>query len=456
MELDKIQIVDQIRRTLRWSVLDGIWWAVMVGAGESYLGAYGEFLNANGLQMALITAFPQLWASLSHLGAVQLSVKLKSRRMLITAFALLQGSVWLGMALNAFYYQSILLLVMLASLHYLFGAMGAAAWSSLMGDLVPQKKRGTYFGERNRLVGLCTTLTMIITGSLLSSAEDAHITTLFGTLFLIAFLGRMISSFYLSRHYEPQLEFNPPGKVGFLSFLKQLNKSHEGQFTFYNLWFLLAVYIASPLFILLWFRMLHFSYIQFMVLTSMSAVASFMTIAVWGRQTDEHGNVAIIKSSGYIITLIPLFWVVVPLLHENLWFSLGILIQLMSGFAWAGMNLATSNYLYDVLEPESRLRIIAYFSSIKGLAIFIGAMIGGLIADQVQMITIPIILSFFLRFIVHAILSRRLTESRKEVAVVSLFRIISIVPFHGLVLEPVIGMNRTVRQLRDKFREIWS
>jgi|TARA_B110000240_G_scaffold167283_1_gene189010 hypothetical protein len=37
-----------IKNSLRYSTIDGSWWAIMFGAGEIYYGAFFEFLKYSG------------------------------------------------------------------------------------------------------------------------------------------------------------------------------------------------------------------------------------------------------------------------------------------------------------------------------------------------------------------------------------------------------------------------
>lgn len=74
---------------------------------------------------------------------------------------------------------------------------------------------------------------------------------------------------------------------------------------------------------------------------------------------------------------------------------LGKGIQVVSGFSWAGFNLSSGNFVYDMVAREVIRR--------------------------------P-----------------------------PLLRMVTVVPVQGLYLELVVGMNRTARKFRERMKRIWS
>jgi len=93
-------------------------------------------------------------------------------------------------------------------------------------------------------------------------------------------------------------------------------------------------------------------------------------------------------------------------------------VQILSGFAWAGFNLASSNFLYDASTPENRTRCIAVFNAMNGGAICLGALLGGYLVSHLppvfgyQLLTLFLI-SGLLRGLVAATLLRYVSEVRQ-------------------------------------------
>jgi MFS family permease len=89
----------------------------------------------------------------------------------------------------------------------------------------------------------------------------------------------------------------------------------------------------------------------------------------------------------------------------------------LAGFVWGGFNLCSANYIFDAVTPEKRVRCLAYFSLLNGTALFLGATLGGYLADHVPQWFEHRIATLFLfgsltRFGMHFILSRRFREVR--------------------------------------------
>lgn len=94
-----------------------------------------------------------------------------------------------------------------------------------------------------------------------------------------------------------------------------------------------------------------------------------------------------------------------------------IFAQIVSGFAWAGFNLCATNYIYDAVTPQKRVRCIAFFNVFIGIATFGGALIGGYLANFMPELFGYKLLSLFvlsslLRFCVIFLFSRSIREVR--------------------------------------------
>jgi len=109
---------------------------------------------------------------------------------------------------------------------------------------------------------------------------------------------------------------------------------------------------------------------------------------------------------------VPLLWIA----SHQLYYL--ILVQILSGFAWAGFNLASTNFVYDASAPERRTQSIAVFNAMNGSAICLGALLGGYLASHLpsllgyQLLTLFLV-SGLLRGLVAVTLLRRVCEVRQ-------------------------------------------
>jgi MFS family permease len=116
-----------------------------------------------------------------------------------------------------------------------------------------------------------------------------------------------------------------------------------------------------------------------------------------------------------------------------------MLVQIWTGFSWSGVTLCAGNFIYDAVTPQKRVRCIAYFNVINGVAIFLGSSIGGFLASRLPpLFGYPLLSLFTLsclgRLIFYLILSRRFREVRPahDVSLHELF-------FSVVGIRPLVG-----------------
>ena len=125
---------------------DGAAYAVMSGSGETYFSAFAIFLKASTAQIGFLASVPALLASFAQLLSAWLGHTFGNRKAIILIGATLQALVWIPMAmllLVSTEYQ-VEIFITCVILYYAFGNLAAPQWSSLMGDLVTEKKRGSF------------------------------------------------------------------------------------------------------------------------------------------------------------------------------------------------------------------------------------------------------------------------------------------------------------------------
>ncbi len=437
----------------------------MFGCGESYLSAFAEFLKATPFQLGVLTSVPQLIASLVQLFSSRIAARIQSRQRFVVIFCGLQASVWLLIIAAGYFTRSINLLIILASCYFAFGALPMPAWVSWMGDLVPEKIRGLYFGKRNRFIGFTTSLSVLTGGILLQEISRFDTLLAFSVLFTIAFIGRMISTLILAWKYEPAVELKPSPESRLPQFLKTLTTSDFGIFCLFTMAMHLGAFIAVPTFVIYWLRHLEFSYLQYTIVLSAAHISGFLTMAIWGRQADHFGNRKILEVSATVLSMLPLVWYALIFLPVMYRFPGAVVTQVLAGMNWAGFNLSSGNYLYDAVKREQRLSFSSYYNILKGCAIFVGGIIGGWIcgwnlhpgiSDKLlpHALFIALILSSVLRLLAVLHFIPKIRELRSDVRYKASFRILAAIP-QGVLLDGIVGVNRTMTTFRRRLKKIW-
>jgi len=429
------------RRSLRFSFLDGIFASGMVGFTQEYLTPFLLLLGAAAKHVGMLNALPNFFASLLQLKSADFAESLKSRKKIINIFVLLHALMLLPMVIMALLGKGKpIIFITYVILFTAFGAFANPAWASLMSDLVPKDKRGTYFGWRNRILGFIIVPATFIAGFILHITKKVNIFYGFVIIFGFAFIFRMASWYFLTRMYEPPLNQTKEDYFTLFAFLARIRESNFAKFVLFVSMMSFSVNLAAPFFAVLMLKDLHFSYILYTIITITATLTIYLTIGRWGRHADRVGNLKIIKFTSTLIGLIPLLWI----LNRRPAFL--FFTQVFSGFLWAGFNLCTTNFIYDAAIPEKRTRCISYFNVFNGLALCAGALLGGFLLQKLPPLLGYKILTLFLissalRIMVGIFVPLKLEEVRPVEKINSneLF-------FSMIGIKPLLGVERkTIR-----------
>ena len=445
-----------VERSLRHSLFDGITYSVMTGAAEGYFSAFAILLKATTAQIGLLASLPPLLASFMQLFSAWLGRRTGHRKQIIVFGALVQASTLVPLTLLPLLFpdDAVLLLVICSIVYYAGPNLGSPQWSSLMGDIVPEARRGRFFALRTQLASIASFFALITGGLILELFDSLHIAYWgFVAVFAIACGARFQSAYHLAQMYDP------PGHVATLEspwhidLWRGIRSTDLVPFSLFFASMQFAVGIASPFFALYMLRDLQFSYAQFMMNSAASVLLQFLTLNRWGRLSDIFGNRLILITTGASIVIMPSLWVV----STNYYYLLGV--QCISGLVWAGFSLSASNFVFDLTPPARRATLMAAHNVLAALAVFIGAVIGGFLGTHLpNEITLfgttfhwlsvlygVFLASSLMRLIVAIGFLPRLREVRpvRPMSVSGLiFRVTRIAPVSGVVFEIVGTLRR--------------
>lgn len=434
MRVNKVNV----RESLRASFKDGICAAFMSGVTEYYATPIALFLGATVQQIGLITALPSLMSSLSQFFAVKVIYWVGGRLKLLVRLVFSQASLVLGIAMlplleGASRVEVLLILLILAAM---CGGMAGPAWGSVMSDYVPASKRGRYFGWRNRTVGAVTVGSILASGLLLNFFQTVSYGTGFLIIFCLAATARYASAYFISRMDEPPHKQDPASDFTFVMFLRRFRESNFLKFVIFSAALNLASFLAAPYFAVFMLRDLQLSYVSYMALQIGASLASLVALPLWGRHADLVGNVRVLRLSSFFAALIPVFWL---FSHHPVYL---LLVQMFAGFSWSGVTLSAGNFIYDAVTPQKRVRCIAYFNVVHGVALFIGSYLGGFLATRLPPLFGYRLLSLFAvscfcRICFYLFLSRSFREVRPahEISIQELF-------FSIVGIRPIVGPGR--------------
>ncbi|MEW6556313.1 MAG: MFS transporter [Elusimicrobiota bacterium] len=429
-----------VKRSLRYSFIDGCFFSVMFGFGDTYLNPYIIALKATPQEVGLLTSLPGFASSILQYKTPDIT-KLWGRKRTMVTSVFLHALMWLPILLIPFIFQTklALWLVGFVTLYTMFTGLGGPAWASIMTQYIPNQSRGKYFSFRNKWLGSITLISSFIAGIILWLMNKKSIYG-FTIIFSIAFLCRFISWYFITKYYEPKIHTPKEAEFGLKDFLIRFKESNFVKFVLYVAFTSFAVYLAAPFFAVYMLRELKFDYLSFVVINTTLTITMLLTLSTWGNHADKVGNMSVIRLAGFMLPFLPVLWL----------FSTSkiylVCINALAGFAWAGFNLAVSNFIFDAVSPEKRVRCISYFNLINGTGVCLGALIGGFVIPHLPQtfgskILTVFVISGILRFVAQITLLPKVKEVRKTVSVKSkdLF-------FSVLGIKPIIGIPQdTIR-----------
>jgi len=417
------------KKASRISIREGGAFGFFDGFGLRYITPYALLLGMSNAMIGILIALPQMLGTSVQLLTLKLLDKGIHRKTISWIGTFLQTAMWFPIIfLGWLYFRGNgsgglipLGLMFFYSLMVIFGGIVGPAWSSWMGDIVP-RQIGTYFGMRNRVVGFTTICAMLGAGLTLQYFNGiGRPFAGFVIIFLIAFLGRAISSALLKRQYEPA--FHPQKEYYFTirQFIQKIPQSNFGKFVAFVALMQFAVYISAPFFAVFMLKDLHFNYLEFTVITMTMPFVNMLLLPAWGRFADRYGNLKVVRICSFCIPVIPALWVLAVFFTSRPWLVILylMLVETLSGFAWAGFNLTTVNFIYDAVTRQRMAICVAYYNIFNGVGMFLGGLIGGQIAElpfhyhRFSALALVLLVSAAVRLLVAAVMLPLIKEVRE-------------------------------------------
>ena len=357
---------------------------MMVGVSDCYLIPYGIALGASAHQIAYLASIPMLVATILQMRSASLTQSIGSRIKLINIIVFFHALSWIPIILIPYFFRhrpeiAPWVLLLAATVYTSFGAFAVPAWQSLMSDYIPVKKRGKYFGWRNRLQGILTVSVTIVAGLTLHYFGKENITG-FTLIFVFAMTCRFYAWICLTKMKEPFRHTSHDVYFSFFEFMKQFRTSNFARFVFFTAAMTFCVNISAPLLAFFILKDMGFSYASYMVVVTSASVSGFLFQGVWGKYGDLDGNVKTLRVAGWGIAVVPLLWMV------SRYLGYIFFVQIAAGCFWGGFNLLMTNFTLEAVSPEKRIRCTSYFNVVNSAALLLGSILGGFLFERVPAI----------------------------------------------------------------------
>lgn len=372
---------DAVRRTMRVSVFEGSATQIFLNwTSGSVLVGYMLHLGATPTDIGLVASVPLLAQAASPLAA--LAADLLGRRRLLTAMvATLGRGVWLlaallpSLGLPAAELPGLMILLVLVS--SAFQASNGTLWSAWMGDVVPERQRGRYFGFRSGIVGLVGMLANLAAGWFLDRvAAPLDFQIVIAVAVVSAGVG--VALYFLQ--YDPP---TPRRRTALRDVLAvPMRDANFRRFLVFAVYWQFVVLLGSPFVIPYFLEELKLSFTQVAVWSAIAAVTALVTTNLWGRVADRVGNKAVLALGTFFAgTVLPGSWILAGFTGHVYWIWIAGVCDALS---WGAVTPALFNLALVSAPAQGRVAFIAMYSLVTGVAGFLGGVLSGPLLTVLQ------------------------------------------------------------------------
>jgi MFS family permease len=370
-------VPSRLRRSLSASTLEGVFAEAFVACSSgAVLTGWALHLGCSTLEVGLLGALPFLSQAI-QLPSAWLTATLGRRRVAVAtvtasrlAFLPLAALPFLPLAPRS----ARLLLLAVAAVSAALGVAGNNAWTAWMGELVPERLRGRYFGTRTAVCTLGACAAGLGTGMLLDGAGGDRAGLALAGLAAAAAATGLVTGALLSRQHEPATPPSPPPDLRVL--LRPLGDPAARAILAYQVAWNASVGFGGGFFALYLLGDLGLAFSVLALHASGTAAVRVLAAPLFGRAIDRLGARPVLAACSFAVGLTPFLWIAAA--PGRLWPI--ALDALVGGAAWGGHQLASFALPLAVAPRRERPFYVAAFSAAGGVSFAAAAAAAGALA----------------------------------------------------------------------------
>lgn len=240
--MQQAKILEHFRHNFIVNVLDGGFFGLGMGFA-SFVTVIPLFVNSltdSTVIIGLIVSIHTVGWQLPQVLTSSRVARMKVYRPMVMAMTIHERWPFLGLAIVAALIPiigipaALVLTFIMLLIQSLGGGFTATAWQAMIGKIMPENRRGTFYGAQSSAISLLTAFSAVGAGFILEGVEYPYN---FALCFLLAVIAMFVSFYFLWLTKEPESEVvevkseAPPAWDKFKAILQ-----HDGNFR----WFLLA------------------------------------------------------------------------------------------------------------------------------------------------------------------------------------------------------------------------
>ena len=333
--------------------------------GGMFIIGYALKLGATNVEIGLMSTVPMFAVVTQLLSAAFIERSASRRRMTIVA-AMLNVSGWaLIIALPYLMIRAsadarVGALIGVITLVTVFAHISGNARGSWVGDLIPEDRRGGFFGRIMMYSGIIGAVFAVIEGRFLDIVKHVGIGA-FSWLFAFGMLfGLMNASLFLPQSDVRADKHSEGGSLPKMIAETFRNRALMIVTAYGFLWSLQM--IASPFYATYTLRDLKVPFLGLGVINSIATVAVLASGPFWGKVVDRYGCRPVLTACTAFLAPTPMLWLWITT-PQAFYVTIGLFNPLI-GFAIGGFSVALSTLIYKVTPSAGRSVQLAVYSTV--------------------------------------------------------------------------------------------
>jgi len=390
---------EEIKDSMKSSINDAFFSAILFYLTSSFFGAFAIALGADNMFIGLLASIPLVFWTLAQLPAAKVVDKKGDRKMITVVALAISRLLIIPVILipTLFIGNALVFLIVFVSLSSFFTAFSNPSWASWMADIVPSNIRGKFFSDRLRKYTIASIIALVFSSVVFAVFPRTEIIG-FQIIFTVGVIAGLISTFYIHKMKDPGI-VNVGGSPSSIRYFWKNITMRKFIITFFIWQFGMTLSIPFYVVRLVKYMGAGYEWVAIQLLVFSITMVAFQKL--WGKYLDKFGSRVILSLCAIGSAFYPFFWLFVRVPYHI------IPIEILSGIAWSGVNLAYFNYLLEISPGQKRHFYLALFYIVFGLAGVLGPIVGGLIASAFETETFIIFVGleavFFISWIVRLI-----------------------------------------------------